>query len=85
MLHSILRTVRVAAVLTILVALSGHETVRPVVATDEGAKCQWADGFWCAGTNFNPDAECTGTVEPCTTCGISSGSCGGHGGYRKAE
>lgn len=82
MLQSLLRLVRVAAVLTILVALSQYDAVRPAVAATEAAKCEAADGTWCAGAGFNPEAQCSGTVSPCTTCGEGSGSCAGHSGYR---
>lgn len=84
MLYSILRVVRVAAVLTIGVTLFSQEAVRPAVAEQEtdAAKCQNAEGTWCAGTLFNPEAECTGSVSPCTTCGEGSGSCATHNGYR---
>lgn len=85
MLQPILRMVRVAAVLTIVVALSGHKLVRPAMASggeEDAAKCRAAEGTWCAGTNFNPNAECTGAVSPCTTCAEGSGACANHGGYR---
>lgn len=44
-----------------------------------------SDGTWCAGNGFYANAQCTGTVEPCTTCAPASGSCAGHGGYRSAD
>jgi len=85
MLQPILRMVRVAAVLTIVIALSGHKLMRSAVADPEGPKCEAGDGTWCAGIGFYPNAHCSGTVRPCTTCGEGSGSCAGHGGYRTAE
>jgi hypothetical protein len=85
MLPPILRMVRVAAVLTIVVALSGHKIVRPAVAGGGDVKCENAEGTWCAGIGFYEDAQCTGTVEPCTTCWRSSGTCAGHGGFKAGD
>lgn len=86
MLQVILRVIRVAAVLTILAALSGYESVRPAVAgpgEEDGPRCEAAEGTRCAGTRLWPESQCTGDNPPCTTCAPSSGSCSGHGGYRK--
>ncbi len=81
----ILRMVLVAAVLTILVALSGHKLVRPAVAGGDDAKCENADHTWCAGIGFYANAQCTGTVSPCTTCYEGTGTCGNNAGYTEFD
>jgi hypothetical protein len=85
MLQPILRMVRVAAVLTILVALSGHKLVRPAVAGGDDAKCENADHTWCAGIGFYQNAQCSGEVQPCTTCYEGSDVCAGNAGYKEID
>lgn len=89
MLQVILRVVRVAAVLTILAALSGYGSVRPAMAgpgEEDGPRCEKAEVSRCLGVGgFWPESQCTGLATPCTTCMPSVNTCSGHGGYRVVE